>query len=219
MTWSVLNKQLENTAFVDELEHICRTAEIDGLNARNSGITGLNLSAFPQELMNVMNNSANLASKPDLDFGMLHKTAIDGDQMKYNVHNNCESVSLEMLAKSFKAQIEDNIKTKVPKDISILNSILRNSRQPVKYEKAINFLTYLLDITTHLYYYKKPVDPSLAVFVQAEYDGYMPITDCPSPHELWPGCGVKYVDSGHVFAAIYKQDVFRKIIAETLDRC
>lgn len=217
MAWSVLEKQLENTAFVDELEHICRMVESDGLNASNSGITGINLSAFPQELMNVMNNSVNLAS--DLDIGMLHTTAIDSDQVKYNINDNCESISLEMLAKSFKAQLQDNIKNKVPKDISILSSILRNSREPVKYEKAINFLTYLLDITTHLHYYKKPVDPSLAVFVQAEFDGYIPITDCPSPHKLWPGCKVKYVDSGHIFAAVYKQDVFRKIIAETLDQC
>ena len=219
MAWSILEEQLEDAAFVDELKHICHMVESDGLNARNPEITGLNLSAFPQELMNIMNNSTNLASKSDVDLEMLYTSTYNGDQMKYNLHDNCESVSFEMLAKSFKVQLENNVKQKVPKDMSILSSILQNSIKPVKYEKARNFITYLLDITTHLNYYKKPVDPSLAVFVQAEYDGYIPIMDCPSPQELWPGCEVKYVDSGHIFAAVYKQDVFRKIIADTLDRC
>ena len=218
IAWSVLERQLEDSAFVDELQHICRKIESDGLIARNPGISGVNLSAFPQELMNVMNNPVNFESKPELDFDMLQATKANNEQL-HNSYENCESVSFEMLARSFKAEVKNNIRNKVPKDISILSSILQNSRKPMKYEKALNFITYLLDITTHLAYYKKPVDPNLAVFVQAQFDGYMPNTECPSPQELWPGCGVEYVDSGHVFAALYKQDVFRKIIAETLERC
>ena len=219
IAWSVLEKQLEDRAFFDNLQNICRMIESDGLIARNPGMTGVNLSAFPQELMAVMNNPMNLATKSQPDFGMLQATT--KQPKEYNKYGNCESVSFEMLAKSFKAEVEDNIrnKLKVPKDISILNSILQNSREPRKYKKAVNFITYLLDITTHLAYYKKPVDPSLAVFVQAQFDGYMPNMECPSPQELWPGCGIQYVDSGHVFAALYKQDVFRKIITETLEKC
>ena len=215
-----MEKQLEDVGFLQELRHICRLAESDGLNARNPGITGLNLSAFPQELMNVLNNPMNLASKSEPDFSMMRATMVNNDQPReYNTYDNYESVSFQMLAKSFKAEVENNIRNKIPKDISLLSSILQSSKEPTKYEKARNFLTYLLDITTHLAYYKKPVDPGLAVFVQAQFDGYIPWMDCPSPQELWPGCGVKYIDSGHIFAALYKQDVFRKIIAETLSRC
>ena len=214
VAWPVLEKQLEDVGFLKELQNICHMIESDGLNAGNPGMTGLNISSFPQELMNVINNPINLS------IDTLHPKTMNKDLTnEYNIYENCESVSLEMLAKSYTTQVTNNIKNKIPKDISILSSVLQNSKKPMKYEKAVNFITYLLDITTHIGYYKKPVDPSLAVFVQAQFDGYMPNMECPSPQDLWPGCEIKYVDSGHIFAALYKQDVFRKIISDTLNRC
>ncbi|XP_028408991.1 protein ABHD18-like [Dendronephthya gigantea] len=216
VAWSVLEEQLEDYSFLEELRHICQMIESDGLNANNPGRTAMNLSAFPQELMNIMNNSVDLSSKSIPDYNI--ESIVNREVIKKNPVYE-QSVSFEMLAKSFQKQVGKNIRDKIPKDLSILTSILGNSKKPTKYQNAVDFLIYLLDITTHLSYYKKPVDPCLSVFVQAQFDGYIPNMDCPSPLELWPGCRVKYVDSGHIFAALYKQDVFRKIISETLDKC
>lgn len=194
--------------------------ETDCLNATNTENTGLNLSAFPQELTNVFNNPVRLTSKFELDCGGRHANHVSsGQTVEYSMYEHSELISLTLLAKSFKTQISNTIRRKVPKDISILSSILGSSRQPESRKKAIDFMTYLLDITTHLAYYRKPVDPRLAVFIQAQFDSYMLNMESPSPLELWPGCAVEYVDSGHVFAAVYKQDVFRRIIAKTLEKC
>ena len=63
-----------------------------------------------------------------------------------------------------------------------------------------------------------PVDPSLARFVVAKYDGYVPRDNAMSPCDIWPGCTVEYINSGHVAASLNHQHVFRRVINDTLQQ-
>ena len=187
--------------------------EADGLNATNPTMDTISLSAFSHELTNVMRNSVNYLSITDKSKELLHGT----DEKYRRPRDECESISFEMLLRSLKTQIKDNIKNSFPNEV--FSSYFSNVKQPKRYDRARSFITYLLDITTHLAYYRKPVDPQKAVFVQAQFDGYIPYLHCPSPLELWPGSRVEYINCGHIFGAVYKQDIFRKIISDMLSDC
>lgn len=213
VAWPVLEKQLEDADFVEELQHICHMIEMDGKNARKGFATNTKLGSpfpFPEELLNMSNPIGNAAEQSSQDFQLNFS---NNDRMS----ENCRSVSLTMLAETIKDQLQNNIKHKIVNEIPFLTS-RKYSNKPRKYERAREFMKYILDITTHLGYYKQPFDPRLVVFVEALYDGYIPRKNCPSPEDLWPGCQVEYTECGHVVAALYKQDVFRKSIVRTLNK-
>lgn len=207
VAWPILEQQLEDEHFVEELRDICHMVEMDGIFSRNPPIVNTkthSYSSFPNELLNFNSDTED----PGVDFHM-------NVSNKTRMSENCESVSVGMLAGSLKEQFGNDIKHKIPTEIPFLKS---GKQKNQKYEKARKFMKYIMDITTHLAYYKEPVDPKLAMFIEAQYDGYIPRKDCPSPLELWPGCQVKYTQGGHVFAALYKQNVFRRTMAETLKK-
>ena len=81
---------------------------------------------------------------------------------------------------------------------------------------TVDFMNYLMDKATHLRYFPKPVDPTLARFIVAKHDGYVPRNNVMSPCDIWPGCTVQCVTGGHVVASLRHQDVFRKVIVDTL---
>lgn len=85
-------------------------------------------------------------------------------------------------------------------------------------QDAINFMRGIMDECTHLANFSVPVDPSLAYFVTASRDGYVPKTGRMSVTQLWKGCNHRdLANDGHVSAILFKSDVFRKAIAESLD--
>ena len=94
--------------------------------------------------------------------------------------------------------------------------------------ETVSTLRAVLDTSTHLTHYPTPLHPSLARFVVAKRDLYIPRQSISSVEETWPGmsvcrlvpslkqtdnvltgCEVKYVKGGHVSATLLQQQAFQ----------
>lgn len=75
-----------------------------------------------------------------------------------------------------------------------------------------------MDEFTHLKNYARPVDNEMIIIVAAKHDGYVPRDGCTGLDSIWPGCEVRIVDSGHVAGYLLHQGMFRKSIADAVDR-
>jgi len=84
--------------------------------------------------------------------------------------------------------------------------------------ETVDFMNFVMDEATHLQNFPPPVDTSLARFLVAKHDAYVPRDNVMSPCDIWPGCTVEYINSGHVAASLNHQDVFRRVISETLEQ-
>ena len=85
-------------------------------------------------------------------------------------------------------------------------------------EEALDFMKGVMDECTHLGNFCTPVDPSLIIIVAAKYDAYVPRDTTLNLQQLWPGCEVRYVNTGHVGAFLTKQHIFR-LVYDTLEFC
>ena len=79
-------------------------------------------------------------------------------------------------------------------------------------EEAFDFMKGVMDECTHLGNFCTPVDPSLIIIVAAKYDAYVPRDNTLNLQHLWPGCEVRYVNTGHVAAFLTKQHIFRLVL-------
>ena len=98
---------------------------------------------------------------------------------------------------------------------SVLKKIKTRKDFSAKSE-TVDFMNFVMDEATHLQNFPPPVDSSLARFVVAKHDAYVPRDNVMSPCDIWPGCTVEYINSGHVAASLNHQDVFRRVINDTL---
>jgi hypothetical protein len=49
-------------------------------------------------------------------------------------------------------------------------------------------------------------------------DGYVPRDGFTPLDHIWPGCDVRFVDCGHISGYVLHQSLFKKTIAEAVDR-
>ncbi|CAL8141211.1 unnamed protein product [Orchesella dallaii] len=85
-------------------------------------------------------------------------------------------------------------------------------------QEALQFMRGIMDECTHLKNFCVPVDPELIIVVAARNDAYIPRDGTKPLDELWPNCEIRYVDGGHITAYLMHQGLFRKTIAEAIDR-
>jgi len=76
-------------------------------------------------------------------------------------------------------------------------------------DSVLHFMRGVMDECTHLGNFSRPVDTSLVIVVVAKSDAYVPRDRVLSITDLWPGAEVRYVDTGHIGAYLFKQSVFR----------
>ena len=74
---------------------------------------------------------------------------------------------------------------------------------------TLNFMRGIMDECTHLANFSVPVDPELAIVINATHDGYVPRQSVQPLPDIWPGSEVRYVDGGHVSAILFNTNVFR----------
>ena len=84
--------------------------------------------------------------------------------------------------------------------------------------RAVRCMDFVMDKVTHLDNLQKPCDPSLAKFVVAEHDAYVPRNNVAHLQDVWPGCQVDYIDSGHVAGSLVHQAKFRKAITQMMNK-
>lgn len=85
----------------------------------------------------------------------------------------------------------------------------QSHNQGQQQEQVIDFMRGIMDECTHLGNFSVPVDTGLVIIVAARSDAYVPRESVLGLHELWPGAEVRYIDSGHISAFLFKQGEFR----------
>lgn len=85
-------------------------------------------------------------------------------------------------------------------------------------DSVLHFMRGVMDECTHLGNFSRPVDTSLVIVVVAKSDAYIPRDRVLSITDLWPGAEVRYVDTGHIAAYLFKQSVFRQAIIDAFER-
>jgi hypothetical protein len=96
------------------------------------------------------------------------------------------------------------------------NLLSRSNALP--YDTALHFMRGVMDECTHVGNFSKPVDTSLVIVVVAKSDAYVPRDSVLSIEDLWPGAEVRYIDTGHIAAYLFKQAVFRRAIIDAFQR-
>ena len=191
-SWNVLEQQLSNEDYRNNLLNYVPVSGKTFTKFDNDSQTG-NFEGNYSEL--------NLSSQHFLE---KEKSDLDntGSQTLYlkqeDIYNNLKSSFIENLPSSLK-------KIKTRENISAKS-------------ETVDFMNFVMDEATHLKNFAAPVDPSLARFVVAKHDGYVPRDNVTSPCDIWPGCTVEYIDSGHVASSLYHQHVFRRVINDTLQQ-
>ena len=94
----------------------------------------------------------------------------------------------------------------------IPDRLMKLSRsQSLACDSVLQFMRGIMDECTHIGNFSIPVDPSLIIVVAAKSDAYVPRDSVKSIDQLWPGAEIRYVDSGHIAAYLFKQSVFRSV--------
>ena len=81
-------------------------------------------------------------------------------------------------------------------------------------DSVLHFMRGVMDECTHLGNFSRPVDTSLIIVVVAKSDAYVPRSHVLSIEDLWPGAEVRYVETGHIAAYLFKQSVFRYVFSQ-----
>ena len=121
--------------------------------------------------------------------------------------------------RTFYLQNEDiynGLKSSFFENLPLVLKMIKTRKNFSAKSETVDFMNFVMDEATHLQNFPPPVDTSLAQFVVAKHDAYVPRDNVMSPCDIWPGCRVEYIDSGHVAASLNHQDVFRRVINDTL---
>ncbi|XP_076030782.1 protein ABHD18 isoform X2 [Oratosquilla oratoria] len=90
-------------------------------------------------------------------------------------------------------------------------------KDPLTWE-AVQFMRGIMDECTHLGNFSVPVDPSLIIIVAAKNDAYMPRDGIIPLNEIWPGAELRTLETGHITAYLFNQQVFREAIRDAFQR-
>jgi len=95
-----------------------------------------------------------------------------------------------------------------------LHTFSRSNSLPC--DSVLHFMRGVMDECTHLGNFSCPVDTSLIIVVAAKSDAYVPRDRVLSLEDLWPGAEVRYIETGHIAAYLFKQSVFRSVLCQFL---
>lgn len=97
-----------------------------------------------------------------------------------------------------------------------LHAFSRSNSLPC--DSVLHFMRGVMDECTHLGNFSCPVDTSLVIVVAAKSDAYIPRDHVLSIEDLWPGAEVRFIETGHIAAYLFKQSVFRQAIIDAFKR-
>lgn len=84
--------------------------------------------------------------------------------------------------------------------------------------ETVVFMKDVMDQVTGLQNFSVPVDPTVSTFVVAKADAYYPIHSLTPMTEIWPGCEVRYLNTGHIAGFLMHHRDFCKAIIDTFSR-
>ncbi|CAH1777017.1 unnamed protein product [Owenia fusiformis] len=87
----------------------------------------------------------------------------------------------------------------------------------ILHQDVLNLFMDLMDDCTHMGNYPKPVDPELIILLAAKYDEYVPRNSTIRLDELWNGCEVREMETGHVIGFLRHQEEYRRAILDAFN--
>uniref|UniRef100_H2YPB3 AB hydrolase-1 domain-containing protein n=1 Tax=Ciona savignyi TaxID=51511 RepID=H2YPB3_CIOSA len=84
--------------------------------------------------------------------------------------------------------------------------------------ETVRFMRGVMDQVTHLGNFSVPVDPTMATFVIAKGDAYFPKSNLTPVKDIWPGCQIREINSGHVAGCLIHTSAFNRAIIDTFSR-
>nr|XP_039269195.1 protein ABHD18-like [Styela clava] len=85
-------------------------------------------------------------------------------------------------------------------------------------KQTLRFMKGVMDQVTDLQNFSVPIDPSMATFVIAKADAYYPIHSLRPMNEVWPGCEVRLLNTGHIGGFLMHQTDFCNAIVDTFSK-
>ena len=85
-------------------------------------------------------------------------------------------------------------------------------------QDTFDYMDYILHQLTDLENFTHPHSDSAVIFVSANHDSYVPMSDIRSPADIWTGSEMRSIDCGHVMGVLRYQKIFRDAIRDALSR-
>lgn len=96
--------------------------------------------------------------------------------------------------------------------------VARDKAKERRRSEAVLFMKEVMDQVTGLQNFSVPIDPTLSTFVVAKADAYYPIHKLKPMTDIWPGCEVRYLNTGHIAGFLMHHRDFCKAIVDTFSR-
>ncbi|XP_078579123.1 LOW QUALITY PROTEIN: protein ABHD18-like [Branchiostoma floridae x Branchiostoma japonicum] len=203
--WRLLEKQYENDAYIQEVGALLKSIGEDSFKLGQDFVTNVgelqhlntNLLVLKSDSLDQVSTSKIVVSNPTMD--------------KSEILQHGSETSLSGSTRQLLHDKDESRKVK---------TALRKARLKAQQrsQEAMVFMEGVMDEITHLKNYTVPVDPKLVVVVAAKHDSYVPRDNVTDLADLWPGCEVRYIDTGHIAAFLFNQSVFRKAITDAFTR-
>ncbi|KAI8521716.1 hypothetical protein Bbelb_014700 [Branchiostoma belcheri] len=203
--WRLLEKQYENDAYIQEIGALLKSIGEDSFKLGQEFVSSVgdlqhlnaNILTLKSDSVDQVSTSKIVVSNPTKDKSESlqrgSKTALSGGTRQLFQNE------------------DENHKVKTALKKARLKAQQRS-------QEAMVFMEGVMDEITHLKNYTMPVDPELVVVVAAKHDSYVPRDKVTDLGELWPGCEVRYIDTGHIAAFLFNQSVFRQAITDAFTR-
>jgi hypothetical protein len=200
LPWKKLEKQLEDAAYREEI------IKFAGLNEE-------------VEANNLFSGKASLTTRDDLNAHHSLESQRRPDHLHLFKDNQQfgenQSQTMYLEKKHVYNSIKETVLDYIPQTFKLSKTI----EKPQKINpETVQFMNLLMDRVTHLKNYPCPQKPTLAKFIAAKRDAYVPRDFIDEPGSLWPGSEVLYIDKGHISGSLTNLGLFRRVIKEKMDQ-
>ncbi|XP_022099609.1 protein ABHD18-like [Acanthaster planci] len=206
--------QMANTNGASDTDYQCMRTQNRSRDGTESSVGSFSDGSFQSDSdgdSSKTNTCRQNASQPPSDSASSLDSVEGTDNRKREVNEQVDGTVSSTRVGDPKVELKAGDKVKgTRKQSKQENEALRN--------EALQFMKGVMDAATFVGNFSKPVDPELVLTVLANQDAYIPWYQMPSLKELWPGMEVRYVNSGHVAAILFKQHHFRRAIRDAFQK-
>lgn len=152
-----------------------------------------------EEFEKLIHSPENLNAEEIIDAG---RTFAKGFSNFNNILSELNMSLSSYLEKIFSSASRRNGVTS-EKAIQIPESLEKQMTAEARKRETYLFMRGIMDECTHLANFSSPVDPELAIIINAKHDAYVPVSDVIPLTDIWQGSSVRYLNRGHVSAIIF----------------
>ena len=223
VSWKVLQEQLKsNPEYVAVLEQYC-SKYAEHCNGKQKNFGEFNDPSLSMESSGkkdlieligrkdflVQNFGTNLyyskrLKNYDVDKKKLGIFAVDFDSL----------LRLDNLTSNWMNSISERLNFDLLRQYSFIDSGISSDIA----QDTIDYMDFILYQLTHLENFTQPHPDSAVIFVSANHDSYVPMSNIKSPADIWIDSEMRNIDCGHVMGVLRYQKMFRDAIRDALSR-